>query len=144
MSNNGKHDKKRGAGMATQLHRWKKRLYRRHPGARRAINIAAASACVLAVLEQGESYGYQMVKDINEFIEISESTLYPILKRLENAQMLTVFKQEHNGRLRKYYRITDAGRDHITELMNEWEEVVRVFQYISREREQSHEKGSVS
>jgi PadR family transcriptional regulator PadR len=101
-------------------------------------------ACVLAVLEQGESYGYQMVKDINEFIEISESTLYPILKRLENAQMLTVFKQEHNGRLRKYYRITDAGRDHITELMNEWEEVVRVFQYISREREQCHEKGSVS
>ena len=107
-------------------------------------NKAILDACVLAVLEQGESYGYQMVKDINEFIEISESTLYPILKRLENAQMLTVFKQEHNGRLRKYYRITDAGRDHITELMNEWEEVVRVFQYISREREQSHEKGSVS
>ena len=96
-------------------------------------------ACVLAVLEQGESYGYQMVKDINEFIEITESTLYPILKRLESAQMLTVFKQEHNGRLRKYYRITDAGRDHITELMMEWEEIVRVFQYISREREQSHE-----
>ena len=62
-----------------------------------------------------------------------------ILKRLESAQMLTVFKQEHNGRLRKYYRITDAGRDHITELMMEWEEIVRVFQYISREREQSHE-----
>ena len=56
-------------------------------------------ACVLAVLEQGESYGYQMVKDINEFITITESTLYPILKRLENAKMLTVFTQEHNGRL---------------------------------------------
>ena len=97
-------------------------------------------ACVLAVLEQGESYGYQMVKDINEFITITESTLYPILKRLENARMLTVFTQEHNGRLRKYYRITDAGRNHITELMNEWEKVVRVFQYISREREQRNEK----
>ena len=92
-------------------------------------------ACVLVVLEQGESYGYQMVKDINEFITITESTLYPILKRLENARMLEVFTQEHNGRLRKYYRITDAGRDHITELMKEWEEVVRVFQYISSERE---------
>ena len=96
-------------------------------------------ACVLAVLEQGESYGYQMVKDINEFITITESTLYPILKRLENAKMLVVFTQEHNGRLRKYYRITDAGRDHITELMKELEEVVKVFQYISRERELRHE-----
>ena len=93
-------------------------------------------ACVLAVLEKGESYGYQMVKDINEFITITESTLYPILKRLENAQMLTVFTQEHNGRLRKYYKITGAGRDHITELMNEWEEVVKIYQYISKEREQ--------
>ena len=93
-------------------------------------------ACVLAVLEKGESYGYQMVKDINEFITITESTLYPILKRLENAQMLTVFSQEHNGRLRKYYKITDAGRDHITELMNEWEEVVKIYQYIAKEREQ--------
>ena len=92
-------------------------------------------ACVLAVLEKGESYGYQMVKDINEFITITESTLYPILKRLENAQMLTVFTQEHNGRLRKYYKITGAGRDHITELMNEWEEVVKIYQYISKERE---------
>ena len=76
------------------------------------------------------------IKDINEFITITESTLYPILKRLENAQMLTVFTQEHNGRLRKYYKITEAGRDHITELMNEWEEVVKIYQYISKEREQ--------
>lgn len=93
-------------------------------------------ACVLAVLEKGESYGYQMVKDINEFLTITESTLYPILKRLEAAQMLEVFSREHNGRLRKYYKITGAGRDHITELMNEWEEVVKIYQYISKEREQ--------
>ena len=93
-------------------------------------------ACVLAVLERGESYGYQMVKDINEFLTITESTLYPILKRLEAAHMLEVFSREHNGRLRKYYKITGAGRDHITELMNEWEEVVKIYQYISKEREQ--------
>ena len=72
-------------------------------------------ACVLAVLERGESYGYQMVKDINEFLTITESTLYPILKRLEAAQMLTVFSREHNGRLRKYYKITGAGRDQCLE-----------------------------
>ena len=85
-------------------------------------------ACVLAVLERGESYGYQMVKDINEFIPITESTLYPILKRLEGSQ-------EHNGRLRKYYRITDKGRDQITQLLKEWEEIVRIYQYITEARE---------
>ena len=96
-------------------------------------------ACVLAVLERGESYGYQMVKDISEFITITESTLYPILKRLEGGEMLTVFSQEHNGRLRKYYRITDRGRDHITELLKEWEEVVRIYRYITEERAKSDE-----
>ena len=96
-------------------------------------------ACVLAVLERGESYGYQMVKDIKTFIDITESTLYPILKRPENANMLTVFTQEHNGRLRKYYKITDEGRNHVTQLLNEWEEVVKIYQYITKEREERHD-----
>ena len=96
-------------------------------------------ACVLAVLERGESYGYQMVKDISEFIPITESTLYPILKRLGAAEMLTVTSQEHNGRLRKYYSITDKGRDHITQLLKEWEEVVRIYRYITEEREKTDE-----
>lgn len=96
-------------------------------------------ACVLAVLERGESYGYQLVKDISEFIEITESTLYPILKRLEQTQMLEVFSQEHNGRLRKYYRITDKGREKITDLLNEWSEIVKIYQFIVKEREEGHE-----
>lgn len=96
-------------------------------------------ACVLAVLERGESYGYRMVKDISEFIPITESTLYPILKRLENGEMLTVSSQEHNGRLRKYYSITDKGRDHITELLAEWEEIVRIYRYITEAREKKDE-----
>lgn len=96
-------------------------------------------ACVLAVLERGESYGYQLVKDISEFIEISESTLYPILKRLEQAQMLEVFSQEHNGRLRKYYRITDNGRKKITDLLAEWSEMVKVYQFIVKERGENNE-----
>lgn len=96
-------------------------------------------ACVLAVLERGESYGYQLVKDISEFIEITESTLYPILKRLEQTQMLEVFTQEHNGRLRKYYRITDKGREKITDLLNEWSEIVKIYQFIVKERENKNE-----
>lgn len=96
-------------------------------------------ACVLAVLERGESYGYQLVKDISEFIEISESTLYPILKRLESAGQLIVFSQEHNGRLRKYYKITDAGKLKITELLNDWAEIVKVYNFIVNERGEAHE-----
>lgn len=93
-------------------------------------------ACVLAVLERGESYGYQLVKDISEFIEISESTLYPILKRLEQAKMLEVFSMEHNGRLRKFYRITDNGHAQITNLLADWSEMVKVYQMIVKEREE--------
>ncbi len=91
-------------------------------------------ACVLAVLERGESYGYKLVSDISTFIEITESTLYPILKRLEAQNMLTVRKAEYNGRLRKYYSITDSGRARIDELLGEWEEIIKVYRYIAEER----------
>ncbi len=91
-------------------------------------------ACVLAVLEKGESYGYQLIKDLNAFIDISESTLYPILKRLEQTNMLCVYTVEHNGRLRKYYRITDEGHRKIDSLLSEWEEIIKVYKFITEER----------
>lgn len=91
-------------------------------------------ACVLAVLERGESYGYQLVKDISQFIEITESTLYPILRRLEVAEMVSTHSMEHNGRLRKYYNITEKGSERITELMDDWKEIVKIYQYIESER----------
>lgn len=87
-------------------------------------------ACVLAVLVRGDSYGYQMIKDISQCIEISESTLYPILKRLEAGEMLTVYSSEHNGRLRKYYRITESGRQKIKSFKDEWKEVTAVYNFI--------------
>ncbi len=96
-------------------------------------------ACVLAVLEKGESYGYQLVRDVNAFIEITESTMYPILRRLEQTELLEVFSVEHNGRLRKYYRITDKGRGKITEMLEEWAEIVKIYQFIVKEREEKNE-----
>lgn len=99
----------------------------------------ALDVCVLATLEMGESYGYQLVKDVSQYIEITESTLYPILKRLEAGMMLTVFSQEHNGRLRKYYRITDKGRERVTELLSEWKEIVDIYQKIMMEREKKND-----
>ena len=65
--------------------------------------------CVLAAIKNEDSYGYKIIKDLKPYIELSESTLYTILKRLEAANMLTVKTAEHDGRLRKYYRITKAG-----------------------------------
>lgn len=86
--------------------------------------------CVLKVLTKGDSYGYQLIKDISVSMDISESTLYPILKRLEAAKFLTVYSVEHNGRLRKYYRITDEGRTRIEEFILEWQEVMKVYRFI--------------
>lgn len=87
--------------------------------------------CVLKVLSTGASYGYKIIKDISRIVEISESTLYPILRRLENAGLLDVYTSEHNGRLRKYYRITPAGTGRISEFLDEWKTVMDVYNFIS-------------
>lgn len=89
--------------------------------------------CVLAAIQNEDSYGYQIIKDLKPFIEISESTLYPILRRLESAELLTVYSTEHNGRLRKYYRITKSGAQRIADFKEEWKEVVSIYQFITKE-----------
>ena len=76
--------------------------------------------CVLAAIKSEDSYGYKIIKDMKPYIELSESTLYTILKRLEAAKMLTVYTAEHGGRLRKYYRITKAGLGRIDDFKEEW------------------------
>ena len=88
--------------------------------------------CVLATIRDGDSYGYQMIKDMKPFVEISESTLYPILRRLESAELLTVYTQEHNGRLRKYYHITEAGRARLAAFAEEWREIHSIYQFVTR------------
>ena len=91
--------------------------------------------CVLAAIQDGESYGYKIIKDMKPYIELSESTLYTILKRLESARMLTVRSAEHDGRLRKYYRITDAGLRRIEDFREEWKEVVSIYRFVTKEEE---------
>lgn len=86
--------------------------------------------CVLSVLRWEDSYGYQIIKDLSGCIEISESTLYPILRRLEAAGCLTVYSVEHNGRLRKFYRITKDGIGQIDQFMDSWPEIQRVYDLI--------------
>lgn len=86
--------------------------------------------CVLRALADGDSYGYRIIKDISPYVTISESTLYPILKRLEGGGLLTAKSVEHNGRLRKYYSITPSGRERIAAFLSEWEELMRTYTYI--------------
>ena len=86
--------------------------------------------CVLTAIKNEESYGYKIIKDIRPYLEMSESTLYTILKRLENANMLTVRNAEHGGRLRKYYKITKAGLGRIEDFKDEWREVMSIYQFV--------------
>ena len=89
--------------------------------------------CVLAAIKNEDSYGYKIIKDLKPCIELSESTLYTILKRLEGAKMLTVRTVEYDGRLRKYYRITEAGKRRIDEFKTEWAELLTIYQFVTKE-----------
>lgn len=89
--------------------------------------------CVLSAIKDGDSYGYKIIKDMKPYIDMSESTLYTILKRLEQSSMLTVYTVEHEGRLRKYYRITRAGLGRIEDFKQEWREVMTIYKFVTRE-----------
>lgn len=91
--------------------------------------------CVLAAIKSEESYGYKMIKDMKPYVEMSESTLYTILKRLELADMLTVRTAEHGGRLRKYYHITEEGRKRIEDFKDEWKEITSIYQFVTRKED---------
>ncbi|MBO4703373.1 MAG: PadR family transcriptional regulator [Bacilli bacterium] len=89
--------------------------------------------CVLAAIKNEDSYGYKIIKDLKPILELSESTLYTILKRLEEANMLVVRSAEYEGRLRKYYHITSNGLRRIEDFKNEWKEIMEIYAFIERE-----------
>lgn len=91
--------------------------------------------CVLAAIKDEASYGYKIIKDMQPYIKLSESTLYTILKRLELAEMLTVETSEHGGRLRKYYHITALGLRRIEEFKEEWKEMMSIYRFVTKEDE---------
>ncbi len=89
--------------------------------------------CVLAAIKDEASYGYKIIKDMKPYIELSESTLYTILKRLETGNMLTVRTAEHGGRLRKYYHITELGLKRIEDFKEEWKEIMLIYSFVTKE-----------
>ncbi len=99
--------------------------------------------CVLAAIKSEDSYGYKIIRDIRPFLTVSESTLYPILRRLESSGMMTEYSMEHNGRLRKYYHITPAGLERIEEFRNEWTEINDIYNFVTRE-DKTNDKDRIS
>lgn len=89
--------------------------------------------CALAAIRNEDSYGYKIIRDMQPYVEVSESTLYPILRRLEAAELLTVYSREHGGRLRKYYHITEAGLARLSLFMEEWKEIESIYNFIVQE-----------
>ena len=89
--------------------------------------------CVLAALLKQDSYGYRIIQSLKDVVEISESTLYPILKRLESGDFLSSYSVEHNGRLRKFYKITEKGKEKIKEYLIDFKELMSIYEYIAKE-----------
>ena len=89
--------------------------------------------CVLAAIRDEDSYGYRIIKTVKPYIEISESTLYPVLRRLGENDMLSVRSVEHNGRLRKYYHINQAGIDRLDTFSEEWKEICAIYNFVTKE-----------
>lgn len=79
-------------------------------------------ACVLATLHKEDAYGYKLTQEVKDLMNVSESTLYPVLRRLTREGYLTTYDQEHMGRNRRYYQLTDKGRERYTYFMEEWKE----------------------
>lgn len=81
---------------------------------------ALLDCCVLAVLSRGDTYGYVLTQNVREALEVSESTLYPVLRRLQKEGLLTTYDQPYQGRNRRYYRITTEGHTRLLFYMGEW------------------------
>lgn len=93
--------------------------------------------CVLKALQREDSYGYRIIKELSPAVALSESTLYPILKRMEQSGCIDEYSVAHNGRLRKYYHLTPRGQQRIDAFLTEWEEVRRAYDYIRGEEHES-------
>ncbi len=86
------------------------------------VNTALLDAFVLAVLSRGDTYGYVLTQAVRNKIDISESTLYPVLRRLQKGEYLETYDEPYMGRMRRYYKITDSGTKQLETYKAEWED----------------------
>jgi len=84
------------------------------------VGAALLDACILAALSRKDAYGYVLTQDVKEILNVSESTLYPVLRRLQKENSLTAYDMPFSGRNRRYYRITDSGKEMLDGYIREW------------------------
>jgi len=90
--------------------------------------------CVLSLVTRKDYYGYELVNEISKNIQISDGTIYPILRRLtQDGYFVTYLQESQEGPPRKYYKITDEGKDHIKEFLNDWQQVMKIYYFIKGE-----------
>ena len=85
---------------------------------------------VISLLTKKDYYGYILMEDVSEFLDVSDSALYPILRRLETDGCLQTYSQECNGRLRKYYKITEKGVQKLAIAKNDWKILKKIYNHI--------------
>ena len=86
------------------------------------VGAALLDACVLAILSREDAYGYVLTQNVKEILNVSESTLYPVLRRLQKENYLTAYDVPYDGRNRRYYQITDIGKEKLSEYQSQWGE----------------------
>ena len=84
------------------------------------IESSLLDACALAILKRGDTYGYEITQEMKNAIMISESTLYPVLRRLQKEGFCRTYDQPHQGRNRRYYAITEKGEQQLAIYRKEW------------------------
>lgn len=95
-----------------------------------AVTTELLDGCVLSLLTQEDYYGYALTQQVQEFTPVSESTMYPVLRRLKKEQWVTTYDQPFQGRNRRYYQITDLGRHRLTEIRLDWQQYKQTLDHI--------------
>lgn len=90
---------------------------------------------ILSIVNRKDSYGYDISQRIKMVSDIKESTLYPILKKMSKSGYLESYIENYNGRARKYYKITESGKAHLTEMQSEWDRFVSTIELIGGKNE---------
>lgn len=86
------------------------------------VSAGLLDAMVLSIVDRGDTYGYEITQYIRNAVDVSESTLYPVLRRLQKSDLLETYDREYMGRNRRYYHVTAKGRTALSEYRNDWSE----------------------
>ena len=107
------------------------------------IESSLLDACALAILHRGDTYGYEITQEMKKSITVSESTLYPVLRRLQQEQLCMTYDQPYQGRNRRYYRITEKGEEQLRDYMKQWNDYRNAVQRLldGPEKEPDKEAG---